>query len=208
VSRAGLTTSDVPVAGGAKGFLRVDLRRGVSVDLYLCARDLSEAGQRVCQEILERYARHRRGRGSVALGAGPTFVFVSRLERADRQRCLDELLLAILDDLGATAMPPKSIVYRAPRCGVCNRALLGARCVVDGRWVCADCVYGIDKRAGCARVSHAAGVAAWECPCGQDPPRPGTTASPVRTLVSSREPECPFCGRAFRDEYVTKDARA
>jgi hypothetical protein len=42
---------------------------------------------------------------------------------------------------------------------------------------------------------------AWECPCGTAPPEPGATATPVRTVVSLREPECPFCGRRYRDAY-------
>ena len=42
---------------------------------------------------------------------------------------------------------------------------------------------------------------AWECPCGHEPPRTGQTTTPVRTLVSLREPHCPFCGKAFQPEW-------
>jgi hypothetical protein len=28
-----------------------------------------------------------------------------------------------------------------PRCSVCKRALVGARAVVNDRWVCGDCLY-------------------------------------------------------------------
>lgn len=41
----------------------------------------------------------------------------------------------------------------------------------------------------------------WECPCGAEPPKHGSNVMPVRTLVSLREPHCPFCGRAYKDEY-------
>lgn len=45
-----------------------------------------------------------------------------------------------------------------------------------------------------------AAAAHWVCPCGQEPPkRSGST--PVTTIVSLREPACPFCGRGFREEY-------
>jgi hypothetical protein len=36
----------------------------------------------------------------------------------------------------------------------------------------------------------------WECECGQEPPKPGRTATPTKTVVSGREPRCPFCKRA------------
>jgi hypothetical protein len=49
---------------------------------------------------------------------------------------------------------------------------------------------------------------AWECPCGEDPTEPGTTATHVRTLVALREPVCPFCGRAYKDEYRVEEAPA
>jgi hypothetical protein len=41
----------------------------------------------------------------------------------------------------------------------------------------------------------------WECPCGLEPPKPGSTLAPTQTVVSLREPTCPFCGRKFREEY-------
>jgi len=44
-------------------------------------------------------------------------------------------------------------------------------------------------------------AAVWECPCGKAPPKPGSTATPTRTLVSIREPRCPFCGAKFKEEY-------
>jgi hypothetical protein len=41
----------------------------------------------------------------------------------------------------------------------------------------------------------------WECPCGHDPPKKKGAARPERTIVSTREPHCPFCGREYREEY-------
>jgi hypothetical protein len=52
-------------------------------------------------------------------------------------------------------------------------------------------------------VEHAAGAPDWPhwaCPCGSEPPKHGN-AKPVATLVSLREPTCPFCGRTFAEEY-------
>jgi hypothetical protein len=43
--------------------------------------------------------------------------------------------------------------------------------------------------------------AGWECPCGTEPPKRGRAATPVRTIVSLREPRCPFCNRPYKDEY-------
>jgi hypothetical protein len=43
--------------------------------------------------------------------------------------------------------------------------------------------------------------AGWECPCGTEPPKHGRAATPVRTIVSLREPRCPFCNRPYKDEY-------
>jgi len=37
----------------------------------------------------------------------------------------------------------------------------------------------------------------WECPCGREEPAPGARTVPVRTLVSLREPRCPFCRREY-----------
>jgi hypothetical protein len=45
----------------------------------------------------------------------------------------------------------------------------------------------------------------WECPCGTEPPRRPSSATPVRTVVSLMEPTCPFCGLAYRKEYELKD---
>jgi Protein of unknown function (DUF3631) len=44
-------------------------------------------------------------------------------------------------------------------------------------------------------------VDGWECPCGQEPPKPGSTLTPVATFNALREPACRFCGRAYKDEY-------
>jgi hypothetical protein len=41
----------------------------------------------------------------------------------------------------------------------------------------------------------------WSCPCGQAAPRSDRHARPVMTLVSLREPRCPFCGGKYRAEY-------
>lgn len=51
-----------------------------------------------------------------------------------------------------------------------------------------------------AGIELAASIA-WECPCGKAPPCHPNAASPVRTLVSLREPSCPFCGTRYRDDY-------
>jgi hypothetical protein len=49
----------------------------------------------------------------------------------------------------------------------------------------------------------------WECPCGKEPPGRWSTTTPVRTVVSLREPVCPFCGRRYQDEYrIPKDSAA
>lgn len=39
----------------------------------------------------------------------------------------------------------------------------------------------------------------WECPCGREEPKPGAQTVPVRTLVSLREPRCPFCSRSYEE---------
>jgi hypothetical protein len=44
-------------------------------------------------------------------------------------------------------------------------------------------------------------ASAWEYPCGTQPAKGSGAATPVRTVVSLREPHCPFCGRVYRDEY-------
>jgi hypothetical protein len=49
---------------------------------------------------------------------------------------------------------------------------------------------------------------AWECPCGQEAAEPGSTTRPVRTLVSLREPACPFCGGPFEKRYRPEAAKA
>lgn len=41
----------------------------------------------------------------------------------------------------------------------------------------------------------------WECLCGREPPKRGSTVAPVQTIVSLREPRCPFCNRVYKDEY-------
>ncbi len=48
----------------------------------------------------------------------------------------------------------------------------------------------------------------WECPCGREEPRPESKTTPVRTIVSLREPWCPFCAREFREEYVVEEPAA
>jgi hypothetical protein len=41
----------------------------------------------------------------------------------------------------------------------------------------------------------------WECPCGNESQaRPGEPA-PAQTVISLREPACPFCKRTFKEEY-------
>jgi hypothetical protein len=39
----------------------------------------------------------------------------------------------------------------------------------------------------------------WDCPCGVEPPSTGQTTMPVRTIVSTREPWCPFCKRPYEE---------
>ena len=41
----------------------------------------------------------------------------------------------------------------------------------------------------------------WECPCGREKPRKGSSLTPVQTIVSLREPYCRFCGCKQREEY-------
>ena len=50
-----------------------------------------------------------------------------------------------------------------------------------------------------AEAAHDLRRSYWECPCGREP---GRSTRPVRTVVSLREPACPFCGRAFRPEWM------
>jgi hypothetical protein len=48
----------------------------------------------------------------------------------------------------------------------------------------------------------------WECPCGREPAKNRNTATPIRTLVSLREPRCPFCNRRFKSEYRVPAAQS
>lgn len=41
----------------------------------------------------------------------------------------------------------------------------------------------------------------WQCPCGTEPPGPGSRTTPDRTIVSLRVPVCPHCRRPFLEEY-------
>jgi hypothetical protein len=41
----------------------------------------------------------------------------------------------------------------------------------------------------------------WECPCGSDPPKRPSAPTPVQTVISLREPRCPFCSRQYLEEY-------
>jgi hypothetical protein len=41
----------------------------------------------------------------------------------------------------------------------------------------------------------------WECPCGTELAKRADGATPTRTIVSLREPRCPFCGGGYRDEF-------
>jgi len=47
-------------------------------------------------------------------------------------------------------------------------------------------------------LSHQEPTSHWECPCGTE--KRGAL-QPVRTIVSAAEHVCPFCGRAFKEEY-------
>lgn len=38
----------------------------------------------------------------------------------------------------------------------------------------------------------------WACPCGDEPAKPGRACG---TIVSLREPTCPFCGQSFKEKY-------
>jgi hypothetical protein len=46
----------------------------------------------------------------------------------------------------------------------------------------------------------AAPSAWWECPCGREEREPGK-ATPAGTIVSLREPHCPWCSRQYCDDY-------
>jgi hypothetical protein len=41
----------------------------------------------------------------------------------------------------------------------------------------------------------------WRCPCRDERRSPHSTLTPVDTVVSRREPNCPFCGRQYKPEY-------
>jgi hypothetical protein len=41
----------------------------------------------------------------------------------------------------------------------------------------------------------------WECPCGHARSKSLNGAKPERTLVSLREPRCPFCGDTYQPDY-------
>lgn len=45
----------------------------------------------------------------------------------------------------------------------------------------------------------------WECPCGREEPKPNAKTTPVKTIVSLREPWCPHCRREYRPEYRRDD---
>jgi hypothetical protein len=59
----------------------------------------------------------------------------------------------------------------------------------------------MSRRAEAHRVPRAH----WECPCGREAPKFPGAAVPVRTTVSLRVPRWPFCGRAYRDDYLKSD---
>ena len=45
----------------------------------------------------------------------------------------------------------------------------------------------------------------WECLCGTERPKHPDGPTPIRTIVTLREPRCPFCGHAYRKEYERQD---
>jgi hypothetical protein len=103
-----MSVETIPVGEDRDGRLRVERRtRGgsVALDLWPTRFNLGPEGQAACQAILERYARRfmearrRRSSTSVLFGAGPTFIWISRLERHDVEPCLSELLAVVLADL-------------------------------------------------------------------------------------------------------------
>jgi hypothetical protein len=40
----------------------------------------------------------------------------------------------------------------------------------------------------------------WLCPCSSEKRHPRSSLTPVVTIVSLLEPDCPFCGRRYRPE--------
>jgi len=48
----------------------------------------------------------------------------------------------------------------------------------------------------------------WICPCGDETPKNSNGATLGKTIVSLREPVCPFCGRKFKEEYVSMEAQS
>lgn len=85
--------------------------RSVGIDLWTSRCNLSTDGQTLCNGVLNRYAtkffavRNRSDSTSVTYGAGPTFVGISRLEPADRDPCLHELLGIVLTNLSPLRSP-------------------------------------------------------------------------------------------------------
>jgi hypothetical protein len=41
----------------------------------------------------------------------------------------------------------------------------------------------------------------WECPCSSEPPRGSGGLTALGTVVSLREPHCPWCGCAYQEAY-------
>ena len=93
-------TTKIPIDDGGRGFLRVhERRRSLGIDLYPTGANLTATAQQACAQLLARYARSDRA----AIGVGPTWLYVERVEPDDREDCLVALLLIVLDDLDLTA---------------------------------------------------------------------------------------------------------
>src|SRR5262249_11564982 len=104
---------DVEIQLGSEQIGRICIERGVYglvVSLWFCAFDLSELGQRLCRQILQRYTqRAERNCGPWPnLGAasdeddyhaGPAAAIIRRVAPDDRETCLTELLAVIYVNL-------------------------------------------------------------------------------------------------------------
>src|SRR5262245_55338270 len=94
----------IPLGNDRLGCIQIEhwANRLLGIDLVYSAFTLNEDGQQACQEILVRYARRffdGGGKGSIHYNAGSEWIYISDLDRADREPCLDELLSVIYTSL-------------------------------------------------------------------------------------------------------------
>jgi hypothetical protein len=76
----------------------------------------------------------------------------------------------------------------------------GSEALAQARREHAD-LCAIEAKKRIVEVEQIASRAWWECPCGREPPASEFSATPVRTEISLTQPECPFCGRKYHEEY-------